>query len=456
MNLKKLLPPALALALLASCQHSEDPYMTLETKTLSAEAAGGTLTVDLKTNVYYRVNNDCKDDGGSLWAKINAAGTSGDVTTFSIEVSPNTGSEERTGTIRFIGDDVTPLKLTINQKRVIPKGVDPVSSSVEATATEATFSVFGDREWTAVCSDTDVTILPASGLGDCDVKLTFPENKKLTARTITVDVTVKDDATYTYTLVQAPYRGILADWNLNALLDSSTPTFTDDSEQTVFPGTNGKYVLPSTGSGKIEYWACDRTGWNKAAKNGVTCKRAVGGNGDPYISGTVPGDYWYISGNVEGEIIPAGTKVHIYFVTKLGTACSNYWMLEFKDGDVWSPVFSTSTVTESSVIGLSGAAVEYSATITYNFAGMLLDTSKNGAYIAVEGTFVTTKDMDEVSVRFGEAGRVALIGTKNDGKYIDEVSTSCQSRLSAQHPNDPETGAAIKEYNQHVLLEIVD
>lgn len=456
MNLKKLLLAALAPAFLASCQHSGDPYMTLATKTLSAEAEGGTLTVDLASNVYYRVNNDCKDDDGVFWAEIKSAGTSGDITTFSIEVTPNTGSKERTGTIRFIGDDVTPLKLTVNQKRVIPKGIDPVSSSVAATATEATFSVFGDKEWNAVCSDPDVTILPASGLGDCDIKITFPENRKLSARTIKVDVIIKDDATYTYMLVQAPYRGVLADWNLNAIIDSSAATFTDDSEQTEFPGTNGKYVLPSEGSGKIEYWACDRTGWNKAAKNGVTCKRAVGGNGDPYISGTVPGDYWYISGDMNGETIPAGTKVHFYFVTKLGTACSNYWMVEFKDGDVWSPALGTSTVTESSVKGLSGAAYEYSATITYNFAGMLLDTSKNGAYIAVEGTFTTTKDMTEVIVRFGEAGRVALSGAKFDGKYIDEVSTSCQSRLSAQHPSNPETGAAVKEYNQHVLLEIVD
>ena len=454
MNLKMFLLASASLLLCASCDDSDDPYMTLETKTLEVEAEGGVYTVDLSANVYYRVNNDCQVDGGdTYWATVDSYETQGETTTFSIKVDANPATEPRTGTIRFIGDDVTPLKLVINQKRTIPKGVSPETETVESSATEATFQVFGDKEWTATCSDADVTITPANGFGDSDIKLTFPENKSLTPRNIEVKVSIVGDKDYTYTLTQKGYIGILADWDLKALTDNTGTTFVDDEDQTVFPGTNGKYVLPSTGSGKIEYWACDRTGF---AKKKVSCKRAVGGNGDPYVSGAIPGDYWYVYANKEGSKIPAGTKIHFYFVTKMGTMCSNYWMIEYKDGNEWKPALATSTVAESATETLSGATIDYSATITYNFAAMLLDTSNNGAYVPAEGTFTTTQEMDEIVLRFGQAGHVSLAGAKYAGKYIDWTHTSGQTRFSAQHPNNPDTGAAIKEYNQHVLLEIVE
>ncbi len=173
-------------------------------------------------------------------------------------------------------------------------------------------------------------------------------------------------------------RVFLADWDLKSLTANTSGTFADDEAQSVFPGTNGKYLAPSAGSGKIEYWACDRTGY--VAQNAV-CSRAVGANGDPYVSGAIPGDYWYVYGDMKGTTIPAGTKIHFYFVTKLGTMCSNYWMIEFKDGEEWKPALPTSTLQESATETLSGAPINYSATITYNFAGMLLDSSNNGAYI---------------------------------------------------------------------------
>jgi len=79
-----------------------------------------------------------------------------------------------------------------------------------------------------------------------------------------------------------------------------------------------------------------------------------------------------------------------------------------------------------------------------------------GAYIPAEGIFTTTKDMDEIVLRFGQAGRLCLSGAKYSGKYIDCTHASGQTRFSAQHPSNPETGEAIREYNEHVLLEIVE
>ena len=57
-----------------------------------------------------------------------------------------------------------------------------------------------------VCADADVTVSPANGVGECDIKLTFPENKTFTKRTIKVTVTIQDDTDYTYTLVQVLSR----------------------------------------------------------------------------------------------------------------------------------------------------------------------------------------------------------------------------------------------------------
>lgn len=180
MNLKKLLSASLAIVALASCQTASDPYMELETKLLTLDSEGGTATVTLKSNVYYRVNNDCSDASGEhYWAKISDTETDGDKTVLHFEVEANESTEERTGTVRFIGDDVTPLKLTLKQKGIVPKGIAPESAVIESTAVSAGFKVYGDRKWTATCPDEDVVISPASGFGEADVTVTLPENGEL-------------------------------------------------------------------------------------------------------------------------------------------------------------------------------------------------------------------------------------------------------------------------------------
>ena len=44
MNLKMLLFASVSLVLFASCHNSDDPYMTLATKTLDVEAEGGPVS----------------------------------------------------------------------------------------------------------------------------------------------------------------------------------------------------------------------------------------------------------------------------------------------------------------------------------------------------------------------------------------------------------------------------
>ena len=99
----------------------------------------------LSANVYYRVNNDCSDASGEIyWAQISDSETDGNVTTFHFVVEPNESEKLRTGTVRFIGDDVTPLKLTLTQKGMVPKGISPQEAFIEAGETTTSFNVFGD------------------------------------------------------------------------------------------------------------------------------------------------------------------------------------------------------------------------------------------------------------------------------------------------------------------------
>ncbi len=541
MNPEKLLSAGLAILALASCQRAADPYLELETKSLSFESGGGTATVTISSNVYYRVNNDCTDAfGDHHWAKITGSDTNGEHTVLHFEVEENTGLSERVGTVRFIGDNVTPLKLTLKQKGFVEKGITPETANLECSGGSVTFKVFGDLKWTATCTDTDVQISPSSGLGDTDVTVTVPENKELSARTVTVNVEMVGDKTYAFTVTQnafvqkgispesadvetsggsasfkvfcdcnwtatctdtgvqiSPssgsgnadvtvtvpantelsaktvtvnvemgeeniyaftvtqnaYFGVLADWNISALKAKANETFTDGTDQTVFPGTDGKYLNADTGSGKIEYYAAERTNY---VKNGVSCKRSVGGNGDLLISGAIPEDYWLIT--VDRKI-PAGTKLHYYFVTKPGTATSSYWMIEYKSGEEWKPTVAVSSVHESSTVGLTGNAVEYSADIEYNFAGTLLDTSNNGAYIAVDGTFTVDSDAEPLQIRFRQAGHIGLVGAKYNGQYIDQTLSGGAIRLSAQKPstiNEDGYGVAVKEYDQHVTIETAE
>ena len=448
MNLNKLLSAGLAVFALASCQRASDPYMELETKLLTLEPEGGAAAVTLLSNVYYRVNNDCSDASGeNYWARIVSTDVSGDQTVIHFDVDANESTTERTGTVRFIGDDVTPLKLTLRQKGVVPKGIAPESAVLESSEVSASFKVYGDRNWTAVCDDPDVTISPASGFGEAEVTVTVPENEELTDRTITVNVALEGDRTYIYTITHKAFAGILADWDLAALTATTGETFVDDGDQTVFPGTNGKYLDASTGKGRIEYYAAERTGYTPVK---LVCQRAVGANGDPYVSGAIPEDYWQIT--VDRKV-PAGTRLHYYFVTKMGTATSSYWMMEYRSGDEWKPTVQVSQKNETAEKGMSGNAVSYSQTITYNFAATLLDSKKNGAYVAVEGTFQVDRDLDSVVLRFRQAGHLGLEGSKNNGLYLDRTEAGGQTRFSAQRPST-EDETAVKTFDQHVTIEI--
>lgn len=78
-----------------------------ETANLDEKAQSFELTVT--SNVYYRVN--VQDE----WIDLTEVSASGNDRVYSVSVEENTTTETRVGTIKFIGDGVTPKKLTITQ-----------------------------------------------------------------------------------------------------------------------------------------------------------------------------------------------------------------------------------------------------------------------------------------------------------------------------------------------------
>jgi len=120
-------------------------------------------------------------------------------------------------------------------------------------------------------------------------------------------------------------------------------------------GDGGMYFAANNtsatvGSGKIKYVQVDKTAFTDA-----TPKRIVGATGQPYVTGAWPGDYWLFEAT-DGNEYAAGTKVHIYFTTRLSATGQMYWTLEAWDGEKWVPTQEMKTAT------VDGKEVSYNFT----------------------------------------------------------------------------------------------
>ena len=148
-------------------------------------------------------------------------------------------------------------------------------------------------------------------------------------------------------VVPRPDKLLYAKWRFTATTMTAYEQF--------FGGTSGKLdategngglYVPSNveGNGKIEYYQVDKTAIdinNKAS-------RIIGGTGHPYVTGAWPGDYWLFSATDNYEY-PAGTNLHIKYLTRVSATGQRYWMLEYFDGNEWKPAdeYPIETETES-------------------------------------------------------------------------------------------------------------
>ncbi len=187
--------------------------------------------------------------------------------------------------------------------------------------------------------------LSISGLNGNKVDLTGYISGLLGAKMFGILTTaVKDNGP---AVVPRPDKLLYAKWRFTAT--------TMTAYQEFFGGTAGKLdategfgglYVPSNveGNGKIEYWQIDKTGIDTANK----ASRIIGGTGHPYVTGAWPGDYWQFSATDNYEY-PAGTNLHIKFLTRVSATGQRYWMLEYFDGKDWKPAeeYPISTETES-------------------------------------------------------------------------------------------------------------
>lgn len=185
--------------------------------------------------------------------------------------------------------------------------------------------------------------LSISGLNGNKVDLTGYISGLLGAKMFGILTTaVKDNGP---AVVPRPDKLLYAKWRLTTSLFPNYASF--------FGGTSGKFdkaegnggcYVPSNveGNGKIEYYQIDKTEIDINGK----ASRIIGGTGHPYVTGAWPGDYWQFSATDNYEY-PAGTNLHIKFLTRVSATGHKYWMLEYFDGNEWKPADEYPVETET-------------------------------------------------------------------------------------------------------------
>ena len=151
-----------------------------------------------------------------------------------------------------------------------------------------------------------------------------------------------------------PEKLLYAKWRFTTSLYPAYASFFGGTAGVVdlTAGSGGMYVPSNVeGNGKLEYWQVDKTGTTPSSGNP---KRIVGGTGHPYVTGAWPGDYWLFSATDNYEY-PAGTSLHIKYLTRISGTGQKYWMLEYFDGKDWQPAdeYPVNTNTET------GETVQY-------------------------------------------------------------------------------------------------
>lgn len=188
----RILLGILFFASLSACNADEEPFMTLSQKRFTVDSDGGTVDVRLAVNVHYSVVNE------SEWTSIKEAAAVGDSVSYTVTIAPNTETSQRKARIKFIGDKVTPLALDITQKAMVPTGISTSELSVPSGATSASFSILGDKAWTASSDNPDFVLSATSGEGEAEITVTFPENLSDNDAVAHITVTIKGQ---THTLV---------------------------------------------------------------------------------------------------------------------------------------------------------------------------------------------------------------------------------------------------------------
>ncbi|MGN1221208.1 MAG: BACON domain-containing protein, partial [Candidatus Cryptobacteroides sp.] len=142
-------------------------------------------------------------------------------------------------------------------------------------------------------------------------------------------------------------------------------------------GENHKFNA-NVGGGYIEYIPDDLA---NSDPDGVW-KMDISGN-DPRCTGPWPGDYWYFVGATK---VVANSEFRVKFGSRVSATGHKYWMLEYRDGEIWKPAADVKVSTDMP----EGENVEYTHAMN----------ADGGTNIIVDETFSITKNMDRLEMRF--------------------------------------------------------
>lgn len=179
---------------------------------------------------------------------------------------------------------------------------------------------------------------------------------------------------------------------------------------------------------------CGSIGFYQDPQNALTAtiERAVEEDtGHPVVCGVLPGDYWLFKAAAEDDV-EAGTTLHVYFPTRSSGAGPRYWMLEYRDGEVWLPL---GDLREAEIVREIESAAEGGAEdetpedprterITFEYT---LDLVQDLTGAKVIGTDNATVNLDFVPERRIPAGTDI------------EVRLRCVCAIPCVEKNEPET-----------------
>lgn len=128
--------------------------------------------------------------------------TSGETGTDVIVTFPeNTGEDNADAVVTVMINGET-FTVTISQKSLFYTGVDPQEISVSYSATEASFTISTQKDWTVTSDNASFVPTPASGTGNATVTVNFPENTKEEVKTAKLTVKIAEK-TFEVNITQA-------------------------------------------------------------------------------------------------------------------------------------------------------------------------------------------------------------------------------------------------------------
>lgn len=173
----------------------------------------------------------------------------------------------------------------------------------------------------------------------------------------------------------------------------------------------------NVGSGFIKYVTNDLEGSDPDGK----WKMDISGN-DPRCTGPWYGDYWHFVGS---SAVKANTEFKIQFGARTSATGPKYWILEYLDGTIWKTVGTC----------LESTDITKGENVTYTHA-MNADGQTN---VIVDETFVITKNMEKLQVRFRcvsnwQANGQGVLTKRNGGSARLSINSGASSSAPVTAP----------------------